>query len=359
MPRFPHEFVQCPKCTHVWNYLFSYDAIPYEDHPNRMYNNGGIWRGHLKNIRNIVLSKLPEKPTVADIGCGEGHFVRGLSEYLEGKGRFVGFDPNTTRESGRGVEFHASLFEPSKHIDELEPDALIIRHVLEHFLDPAVFLEELAWAAAQLKKTVWLFAEMPCIDRAIETGRLADFFYEHPSHFTTKSFLELMTRAGEIVEFSHGYDGEVIYSMVRLGAPETGISNAATSSGFYEQAKSSCTTIQEQITELAEMKVKVAIWGGTGKAAAFIHQYNADADRFPLVVDSDPEKVGTFVPGTGQEIQFRDVLKTVCADIVIIPTQWRARDILAEIEREEISVSQILIEHNGKLIDFYSADHPY
>jgi len=47
----------------------------------------------------------------------------------------------------------------------------------------------------------------------------------------------------------------------------------------------------------------VAIWGGTGKSAAFMNRYAVDAARFPIVVDSDPAKVGTFVPGTGQEIR--------------------------------------------------------
>jgi hypothetical protein len=90
-----------------------------------------------------------------------------------------------------------------------------------------------------------------------------------------------------------------------------------------------------------------------------MHQYGADAERFPLVVDSDPEKCGTFVPGTGQEIVFRDVLKQRSIDIVIIPSQWRAGDIVLEMEREGIQPPAILIEHNGRLIDFRKEAHPY
>lgn len=128
---------------------------------------------------------------------------------------------------------------------------------------------------------------------------------------------------------------------------------------FAQQAAISRATIRAQMEELASNGKRVAIWGGTGKAAAFIHQFGADAERFPLVVDSDPEKAGTFVPGTGQEIQFRDVLKTVSVDVVIIPTQWRAKDIAAEMAREKIVSGQVLIEHKGRLIDFVLDDHPY
>ena len=359
MVRLPLDFVQCPKCSHVWNRSFSYDAIPYQNNPNRMFNKGGIWEGHLATTRDLVLARLPNSPTVIDIGCGEGHFVRGLSEARNGEGRFVGFDPNATSETGRGVAFHARYFDPLKDMATFAPDAVIIRHVLEHLTDPAALLDQLAWGAVMLGKPVWLFAEMPCIDRVFDTGRLADFFYEHPSHFTTQSFRTLMERAGELVELAHGYDGEVVYVLVRLDVPEAMQERVCAASTFAQQADVSRSTIQAQLDELVASGQRIAIWGGTGKAAAFIHQFGADAVRFPLVVDSDPDKAGTFVPGTGQEISFRDVLKAQPADTVIIPTQWRAKDIVAEMEREGISAARVLIEHKGRLIDFMTEDHPY
>lgn len=67
-----------------------------------------------------------------------------------------------------------------------------------------------------------------------------------------------------------------------------------------------------------------------------MHRFGVDATRFPLVVDSDPDKVGTFVPGTGQRIVFRDALKGMSVELVIIPSHWRAKDITAEMAREGI-----------------------
>lgn len=359
MPRHPHPFVQCPSCTHVWNRSFSYDAIPYENNPNRMFNTGGIWKGHLAATRDLLLKRLPKAPTVVDIGCGEGHFVRGLSDACGGAGRFVGFDRNTTPETGRDVEFHARYFEPLQDMASINPDAVTIRHVLEHLTDPVALVEQLAWGAVSLGKPVWLFAEMPCIDRVFETGRLADFFYEHPSQFTTKSFRTLMERAGEVVELAHGYDGEVVYALVRLDVPAAMQERVKAANTFAHEATISRATIRAQMDALAREGRTVAIWGGTGKAAAFINQFGADAMRFPVVVDSDPDKVGTFVPGTGQEIQFRDVLKTAPTEVIIIPTQWRAKDILEEMAREGIRANQILIEHDGRLTDFSQGQHPY
>jgi hypothetical protein len=358
LPRHPHDFVQCPACSHVWNRSFRYDAIPYENNPNRMFNRGGIWRGHLAETRDVLLAKLPAKPTVLEIGCGEGHFIRGLSEARPG-GRYVGFDPNTSAETGLGVEFYPRLFDPLKDMVAFAPDAVVIRHVLEHLTEPAALLEQLAWGAAALGKPCRLFAEVPCIDRVFETGRLADFFYEHVSHFTTPSFKALMRRAGEVETLSHGYDGEVVYASVLFEVGGARVRQAEQSAAFALNAQASRAAIARQLDELASSGKKIAIWGGTGKAAAFIHQFGADVKRFPLVVDSDPDKVGTFVPGTGQAIQFRDVLKTDAADIVIIPTQWRAKDIVAEMAREGIQAQQVFIEHNGGLVDFRRGEHPY
>jgi hypothetical protein len=81
--------------------------------------------------------------------------------------------------------------------------------------------------------------------------------------------------------------------------------------------------------------------------------------RFPIVVDSDTAKVGTFVPGTGQEIRSREWLKENLGAVVIIPPQWRALDIVLEMERAGISFKQVLIEHGGALIDYFADSHPY
>jgi len=358
LPRHAQDFVQCPSCSHVWNHRFHYDAIPYESNPNRMFNSGGIWKGHLADTRDVLLGHLPDAPRVVEIGCGEGHFVRGLAQARD-KGRFIGFDPNASPETGKGVEFHARLFEPLVDMSAFAPDAVVIRHVLEHLTEPAKLIEQLAWGAAAQGKECLLFAEVPCIDRVFDTHRLADFFYEHVSHFTTESFRALMSRAGEIVVLDHGYDGEVVYALVKLGVPAQVRARAEQATRFATRTVRSRETIARQLTGLAASGKRVAIWGGTGKAAAFIHQFGADAARFPLVVDSDPHKAGTYVPGTGQKIEFRDVLKTSAVDVVVIPTQWRARDIIAEMQREGIAPQAVMIEHDGELVDFGAAAHPY
>ena len=103
----------------------------------------------------------------------------------------------------------------------------------------------------------------------------------------------------------------------------------------------------------------MAIWGGTGKCAAFMHHYGVSCGDIPIVVDSDERKWKTYVPGVGQEIRTPAFLLEEPVDVLIIPTQWRAQDILIEAIGMGLDFKQVLIEHNGFLVDFLSGDHPY
>ena len=359
MDRFAMDYVQCPECTHVWNASFSYDSIPYQTNPSRMFNQGYIWQGFLQEVRHKLVSKLEKNPVITEIGCGEGHFLRGISDALAGQGRFLGFDPDVSGESGLGIEFQARLFDPFLDVIEYEPDLIIMRHVLEHLVEPKEFISSLSWAANSIKKETILYVEVPCIDRVLETDRLSDFFYEHPSHFTSRSFNRLLSPHTSHAKVSFGYGREVIYSVLSLGPSVEASEQAVWTKNFFKRTKSSIATVKSQLKAVIASGKKIAVWGGTGKAAAFINHYQLELADFPLVVDSDKTKVGTFVAGTGQLIEYRDVLLSQKVDVVIIPSQWRARDICAEMAQENIRVPEILIEHQGRLINFNSDIHPY
>lgn len=360
LPRLPACFVRCVDCGHVYNSKFDYAQVPYAKHPNCMFNQGAIWRDHLRHVRDLVLDCTPDPPCVVEIGCGDGHLLRGLAQ-ARPKGRYVGFDPNAEVDTGGGlIEARAELFVPANHLGELRPQMIVGRHVFEHLVDPLCFLQQMAFAASWLDIETRLFIEVPCIDLALETCRTADFFYEHNSHFTSASLERMLHRAGARIELlDKGYGGEVVFAVAALGASARQLDLARESLAFSRQARRTAATLAAQLDEISRSGRRVAIWGGTGKAAALINQYGLDARRFPLVVDSDAMKAGTFVPGTGQEIRFRDYLLAHSVDVILIATQWRAADIVLEMERCGIRAASVLLEHEGRLIDYYRDEHPY
>ncbi len=300
MPRLALDFVQCLDCSHIYNAAFTYDAVPYVAKPNLMFNRGANWTGFLKSLREQLLKVLPEEPTVVEVGHGDGHFLAGLAE-ARPRGRYVGFDPHGARQTPYpSVFLRDQLFDPALHISELKPDLIVSRHVLEHLTNPLGLLQGINFSAGWLGKQIHLLLEVPCVDRAVEYRRLADFYYEHSSQFTSRSFRNMLLRANFSIEhFGHGYNNEVVYSASTKPRPEQLVTLEA-SLEFDRDARVSPDRIKKQLDELCRSGKKIAIWGGVGKCAAFLNTYGMDVDRFPLVVDSDAGKAGTYVPGTGQ-----------------------------------------------------------
>ena len=360
MPAYPLSFVQCVDCGHVYNCEFDYSDVPYSDKPNLMFNKGRLWSDHLDRVRRLIVERLPERPTVVEIGCGDGSLLRSLAE-ARPDGRFAGFDPNAMADVAAGpVELHRCLFEPHRHLAEYRPDLIVSRHVLEHLMNPLGFVQSLAFGASWAGIETHLLIEVPCIDKALAAGRTVDFYYEHNSHFTTLSLTRLLQRcAAEVELVERGYRDEVVFGLARFARQAEQIEFARQALAFRSRTTEDHANVRRELQSLLAAGKTVAVWGGTGKGAALMAQYGLDAERFPVVVDSDPDKAGTFVPGGGQEIRFRDYLLEHPADVILIATQWRAADIHLEIQRHGIRCEKIVIEHEGRLIDYLNDEHPY
>jgi len=360
MPKLPHDFVRCVDCGHVFNAAFDYAHVPYSTKPNLMFNRGAIWREHLESVARLLLTRLDANPVVVEVGCGDGHMLRTLAESRP-DGRFIGFDPNSAIDTGGGrIEARNELFEPSRHVSELRPDLVISRHVLEHLMNPLGFVQSLEFAVSWVGRTTRLFIEVPCIDQVFGLRRTTDFYYEHNSHFTTTSLRRMLLRcAGRVDLLRTAYGGEVACALATFEPREAQVAIASESLAFRDDAVRMRSALRAELDAIIASNARMAIWGGTGKGAAFIQQLGLDFRRFPRVVDSDSGKAGTFVPGGGQRIEPRESLLTDPVDIILIATPWRAADIFLEMRSIGIQCRRVLIEHEGTLVDFEHGTHAY
>ncbi|PKL77066.1 MAG: methyltransferase [Candidatus Melainabacteria bacterium HGW-Melainabacteria-1] len=361
MERLRLDFIRCLRCGHIYNQAFEYQQVPYVKHPNLMYNQASLWQAHQQAICQRLAAALPEDPVVIEIGCGSGGFLKQLAQHV-GCGQFIGFDPNsgTSLDSDR-VSLRPELFVPAKHLAAYQPDLILSRHVLEHLINPLAFIQELAFASSLLGQQPSLFFEVPCVDRVLAFGRLEDLYYEHNSHFTSHSFKAMLQSLDCRVEsIETGYNQEVIFGLIKLEPMPLARQIVAETENFSQLARAARQHIPIQIRSLLTAGKRLALWGGTGKGAAFVHHFGLDLPHIPmLVVDSDPDKVGSYVPGSQYRISPRQLLLEEPVDTILIPAQWRAQDIVLEIQAAGIPYQQLLLEHQGQLVDFFNAEHPY
>ena len=359
LPRLPLKFVQCLRCTHVYNTAFDPDEVPYSSKPNNMFNDGAAWRQFINSVGAKLSSRLPVSPSVVEVGHGDGVFLENLQRQF-GSGTYRGFDPNGSRTSNDKVAFHETLFSPLDDVAVYRPNLIVCRHVLEHMKNPLAFLQSMTIACCQSNVSPLIYIEVPCVDRVVKFQRINDLYYEHCSQFTTRSFSAMLDLAGlDLVEIGHGYNQEIVYCLAQARPHPGELAVIDQAMDFRNRLELAGTAIRNQLDGLLNEKKLIAIWGGTGKGAAFINFHGLTSDSFPLVIDSDARKIGSYVPGTGQLIQDKSVLKTEPASVILIPTQWRAKDILNEIEANGIQYETALIEHDGCLVDFETTKHPY
>ena len=357
--RGPLEVVRCVDCGHAFNAVSEPTSVGPADRPTRSFSGAPGWTEHVRAVRGEMLGRVPTAPVVVEIGHGDAEFLTALAE-ARPTGRYVGFDPRGVTESPHAaIELRADRFVATRALTELTPHVIVSRYVIDYLPNPLGFIQELAFAAAWSGIQPVLYIEVPCIDRALETGRTFGFDHEHTSYFTTASFMRMLSRCGIVEQrIGHGYQREVVYAFVRLGRGHSQLEHVRAVDTFRDRSREALARLRRQLDGLAASGRSVAIWGGTGEAAAFMAQAGADARRFPIVVDPDAEAIGTYVAETGQEIRSPEWLREHPADVVIVAVNRRAQDVMRAMAASDIRCDTLMIEDGGRLVDYLADARP-
>jgi SAM-dependent methyltransferase len=249
---------------------------------------------------------------VLEAGCGRGDFLVEICEL--GGNRGVGVDPGWfpgRLEAPAGVEFVRAPYDEEQA--SRDADLVLCRHTLEHIAPVRHFVELLRRPADAREGIVAI--EVPDVQRVLDEGAFWDVYYEHCSYFTLGSLAGLAERCGlGVLHSGLEFDGQYLVLEARPSGRRPGqvVGIHEVRAGVRHFAEAALAAVDGWRDRLSSSG-RVALWGGSSKAVAFLTAVGVEAD----VVDINPFRQGAFLPGSGVRVLAPEELRDRRPDVVV------------------------------------------
>lgn len=296
----------CPSCGLIRNTAFDAALVAYDVSYENSQHFSPTFSAHAQDLVSDLASRYPlAGSTVVEVGCGKGEFLSMLTEVAGCKG--LGFDPTYDGEvddTPGDVTIVRELFGPtSPHVDA----ALVCsRHVLEHIEDPVAFLRDLR---SSVEPGTPVYIEVPDGDYVLSPGGLWDLIYPHVSYFTTPSLELMLRRCGfDVTSVRSVFGGQflAIEAVVAEHEPTAVTGDAEAVASVLAAARRMAQIFEETVGRWRDVIAapdgrSTVVWGAGAKGVSFLN-FVGGGDRVDAVVDVNPRKHGTFVPGTPYQV---------------------------------------------------------
>jgi len=328
----------CRDCSHVSNAAFDPALIEYDgSYENSLHFSPSFQRYADALAERLIARYDVRGKTVLEIGSGKGEFLKLLCDKGGNTGR--GYDPTYDGESDAAdVTFVRDLYP----LDGTgEPfDFLVCRHVLEHLEHPHEMLTGLRKGCADASTRVYL--EVPNGAFTMSPSGQWDLIYPHVSYFTSASLKCLVERSGfEVLAEGTAFDGEFLYVEAAPGdaSSERGqLAGSAEVAALIRHAESFATTYRATVDDWRKrlalgaipQQRQAALWGAGAKGTTFANAVGRES-RLAFVVDLNPRKWGSYLPGTGQVISAPADLRGAGVDTVVITNATYLQEVCDEL----------------------------
>jgi len=305
----------CPTCGFIQNAAFSAEAVDYLAPYEESQASSPTFQRFAEETINTLLDRYPiSGGTVLEVGCGKAEWLAMMCKAGDMQG--IGIDPayvagRVPAADEKRFEVLLEFFGPGH---ELTGDLVACRHTLEHIPNVAEFTRWLAKAATGTTGST-VFVEVPDTERILAEGAFWDMYYEHCAYFTITSMANLASETGlSINDLRHAYSGQYLLLEATPGESSSGFTDAASIVGaataFASRAEATIERWREEIAS-----ARLALWGATSKTVGFITATGAAPE---VVVDINPAKQGTFLPGSGARIVAPEALVEVDPDLIVV-----------------------------------------
>jgi len=335
----------CKECGFVFNSAFDPEKLMYGEHYDNRQDNSVQFRCHLDSIvKDLLHATDLNNCHIVEVGCGKGNFLKRLIK--EGNGNTgSGFDPSYT---GAETQLDGRVHFYSKYYDHtctnIQADAVICRHVIEHVQEPLGLLQQVREAVSG-QKSVRIFFETPCVEWILANNVIWDFFYEHCSLFSRSTLEYAFNLSGfEIEDIKHVFNGQYLWVCAKPGdVPDEPLSvdNATTkiSLEFSQNYSALFNDWKEKIRHLAKSG-KLAIWGAAAKGTTFLNLVDPEQEFISYVIDLNDNKHGRFIAGTGHQIiSYKDLHGLDVRNIILMnPNYMQENQTLLDQEGLKINI---------------------
>ena len=246
-----------------------------------------VFQHHLANVLDVILRHFCDHSLI-EVGCGKGYFL----EQLQSNGYSVtGLDP---AYEGSNPAIRKEYFSPEIGI---QAEGIIMRHVLEHVINPLDFLFNILKSNNGVGK---IYIEVPCFDWICKQHAWFDIFYEHVNYFKLDDFDRIF---GEIYESGHTFGGQYLYVVANLATLRRPDPDAISVLEFPNDFLSSVGKHAARLSsQNHENRSKAAIWGGASKGVIFALFMQRAGVNLDIVIDINPAKQGKYLPVTGFKV---------------------------------------------------------
>lgn len=317
----------CPNCGLIWNCRYDPALTTYSQDYEETQGFSPTFQAFIKELAADWTDRYSlGGGSVIEIGCGKGEFLVEMAR--AGIGAGTGVDPGVQPSritDDVPITWIQGLF--PQDLPELDADAVICRHTLEHIAPVREFLTSIRAAITDPERTILLF-EIPDVQRVLDEVAFWDIYYEHSSYFSAGSAGRLFRAAGfDVLRIERAYSDQtlLVEARVRVGGAESAFpieeepaELAAAAARFAADHQRMTRYWRDRIRAAKASGGRTIIWGGGSKGVAFLAALGSDSELVDGVVDINPFKQNQFMAGTGHRVLSPKSLVDLGPTLVII-----------------------------------------
>jgi SAM-dependent methyltransferase len=344
-PRGAIDLGLCASCGFMFNIAYSETMMEYSSRYEETQGFSPTFNEFQTRLAEDLVKRFDlHGKRILEIGCGKGEFLRLVCALGGNSG--IGFDPVYVPErdpgdGGGNVRFVRDFY--SEEYDREEADFVICKMTLEHIPNTARFTGMLHRSLVNNPEAV-VFVQVPDMMRILRERAFWDIYYEHCSYFTAGSLGRLFHGTGfRVVDIWTDFGDQYLMLTASAGGngrefplPEEKATLANLSRRFGREVEAGLDVWRARLRALHAKGRKIVVWGASSKGVAFLTKAD-ETGAVEYVVDVNPYKHGTYLPGTGQKIVGPADLQAYRPDVVIIMNPIYRREILSALESMGLS----------------------